>query len=123
MLLLLVLMLLPVLFISLWMSGMEEKTVPLSEQGTLSLNDPASMKTAYLSEMLSYQPEIVLLGNSMVGRGVNHNLLQSILKRKISKFAIGGTSSRWWYLMTSVWWQGGLCVYEGFLPRAVLFFA
>jgi len=100
MFLLLVLMLLPILFISLWMSSMEEEVIPLSEQGTLSLKDPASMKTAYLSELLSYQPEIVLLGNSMLGRGVNHNLLQSILKRNISKFALGGTSSRWWYLMT-----------------------
>ncbi|MFK7903746.1 MAG: hypothetical protein AB8B69_01410 [Chitinophagales bacterium] len=98
--LLLVLMFLPILLISLWMNGMEEEVIPLSEQGKLSLNDPASMKTAYLSELLSYQPEIVLLGNSMLGRGVNHNLLQSIFKRKISKFAIGGTSSRWWYLMT-----------------------
>ncbi len=97
---LLVLVLLPIVLLSMWMNTLKEEIIPLEERGTLSLENPAQMKAAYLAELNSYQPEIVLLGNSMVGRNVNHMLLQSLLKRKVSKFALGGSSSRWWYLMT-----------------------
>lgn len=95
-----VLVLLPMILLSFWMNTLKEAEIPLEERGTLSLENPSQMKTTYLAELNSYQPEIVLLGNSMVGRNVNHMLLQSELKRKVSKFALGGSSSRWWYLMT-----------------------
>ncbi|MGB0930745.1 MAG: hypothetical protein ACPGVB_08215, partial [Chitinophagales bacterium] len=97
---LLVLVLLPIVLLSVWINTLKEEVIPLKERGTLSLDNPAQMKATYLAELNSYQPDIVLLGNSMVGRNVNHILLQSILKRKVSKFALGGSSSRWWYLMT-----------------------
>lgn len=97
---LLVLVLLPIVLLSVWMNTLKEKVIPLEEKGTLSIENPSQMKAINLMELNTYQPDIVLLGNSMVGRNVNHLLLQSVLKRKVSKFALGGSSSRWWYLMT-----------------------
>ncbi|MEZ4885284.1 MAG: hypothetical protein R3E32_11200 [Chitinophagales bacterium] len=97
---LLILMLLPIVLLSVWMNTLKEEVIPLEQRGTLSLDDPASMKAAQIEELNLEQPSIVLLGNSMLGRGVNHMLLQQLMKRRISKFAIGGTSSTWWYLVT-----------------------
>lgn len=97
---LLVLVLLPIVLLSVWMNTLKEEVIPLEDRGTLSIDNPTEMKTLNLLELNGRKPDIVLLGNSMVGRNVNHMLLQSVLKRGVSKFAIGGTSSVWWYLMT-----------------------
>jgi hypothetical protein len=51
-------------------------------------------------ELSSQRPEVVLLGNSMLGEGIDEGLFESLTGRRTYKWAIGGSESAYWYIVT-----------------------
>lgn len=60
---------------------------------------PWAEKETFKEQLISTKPEIVLIGNSMLGWGVDSTQLSKLLGLKVVKFARGGAASAWWYLV------------------------
>lgn len=97
---LVLLALLPIVLLSLLVKDLKHEKAPLEERSKGLSQDPVEIKYRFIGELSSYQPDVLLLGNSMLGRGVNHKIVESVINRKVSKMGVGGTSSVWWYLVT-----------------------
>ena len=60
---------------------------------------PWAEKETFKEQLISTKPEVVLIGNSMLGWGVDSTQLSERLDLKVVKFARGGAASAWFYLV------------------------
>jgi hypothetical protein len=79
-------------------------------------------------ELSSQRPEVILLGNSMLGEGIDEGLFESLTGLRTCKWAIGGSESAYWYVVTKnviatcahkprllvVFFRGTVLAYPGF---------
>lgn len=56
-------------------------------------------KERYLKALNNYQPEIVLIGNSMLTEGIDQRMFTSYSSKKTMNISLGGSATAWWYLM------------------------
>lgn len=71
-----------------------------------------------LTELTELQPELVLLGNSMVGTRFEERLLQRLLRpRRVAVLGLAGSRSATWFLALK-----NLIVASGARPRVIQFF-
>ncbi|MCI5209874.1 MAG: hypothetical protein D3910_14020 [Candidatus Electrothrix sp. ATG2] len=56
-------------------------------------------KKAMIDSMANNKPAVVLIGNSMLGEGIDPHLLSELLGIRVEKFSRGGAASAWWYLV------------------------
>jgi hypothetical protein len=50
------------------------------------------------SELAAEKPELVLLGNSMLGEGIDDRQFAELTGKSVYKLQYGGSASAWWYL-------------------------
>jgi len=56
-----------------------------------------SIRKQYQNLMAAKKPQVVLLGNSMLGYGIDERGFQALTGKKTAKLWIGGGASAWWY--------------------------
>ena len=71
----------------------------LIDQLVVEENHPHKFLEMYRAWMVKSKPDVVLVGNSMLGAGVDTRTVSLITGKKVLKLAQGGTASAAWYLM------------------------
>ncbi|MDH4319296.1 MAG: hypothetical protein OEV64_12955 [Desulfobulbaceae bacterium] len=64
---------------------------------TCMFND--QLTSGIIEKINREQPEVILLGNSMLGEGVGDRQLSATMRLKTVKVWSGGAASAWWYLV------------------------
>lgn len=65
--------------------------------GAERVRDPGPRRE-FRRTMARTKPEVVLLGNSMLGSGVDPKVLRKLLKARVAKLDEGGSETAFWYL-------------------------
>jgi hypothetical protein len=60
---------------------------------------PSPLDTRFLNAINQKQPKIVLLGDSMLGEGIDNELFSRLVNQPSYKIAWGGSASAFWYLI------------------------
>ncbi len=63
-------------------------------------------------------PKVILLGNSMVGNGINIEYFTNLTKTATYILYVGGSESAWWYLA----FKNIICKSKNHIPTVALFF-
>ncbi|WP_136810731.1 hypothetical protein [Desulfosediminicola flagellatus] len=85
--------------------------------GHSGANHETSEMKRYLDEIKTLGPEFVLIGNSMLGEGIDPNIIAKKTGMKVMKIARGGSASAWWFLTFK-----NVVVEAEKVPRTVVFF-
>ena len=88
-----ILVLLPILFCSILVNSFYS-----SHQENKYVDNTKYLKKE-IKKIKQTEPDIVLMGNSMLEEGIDVSLLNKYLNAKFHKFAIPGSASASWYLM------------------------
>ena len=80
-----------------------DQLIDHSDPAPYEVNAEGVRETTFAERLESEQPDVVLLGSSIVGTAVNAELFESIVKRPTLDLTIpGGMSATWYLLMKNV---------------------
>ena len=77
-----------------------------------------ALQRFFTNRMAAQKPQVILLGNSMLGFGVNEKAFQALTGKRTVKFWTSGGASAWWYLTM----KNVICKVETKPETVIIFF-
>ena len=95
-----VLVFLPIILVSFLMQNQYKSLVETRFEATNTTKDGKNQNALQeIKKLETEKPIVMLLGNSMLGEGIDNQQLNKYFEETISKFDIGGSATAVWYLM------------------------